>query len=78
MSKKLKYSKIKIGSKVKWNDPAIEDYDMRERKKMLNRIFKVMSIQGESNVKCTEEDDIVLISDGYSEAEVYARELVVC
>lgn len=77
MSKKLKYSKIKIGSKVKWNDPAVEDYDMKYRKKVLNRIFKVFSINGGAE-SCASGDDIVCISDGFSEAEVYARELVVC
>lgn len=78
MSKKLKYSKIKIGSKVKWNDPAVEDYDTKYRKKVLNRIFKVFSINNGGDERCESGDDIVCISDGFSEAEVYARELVLC
>lgn len=78
MCKKLKYKNIKIGSKVKWNEPGIEDYDIKYRKKVLDRIFKVFSINNGKSEKCENGDDIVGISDGFSEAEVYARELIIC
>ena len=56
---------FRIGDKVKWNDPAIEDFDESDREEMLNRIFTVDKI-GYSAID---------ISDGHSEAEVMADEL---
>ena len=56
---------FKIGDKVKWNDPAINDYPIEDREDVLNRIFDIVSING----------DIILISDGVSEVEVYEEEL---
>ena len=56
---------FKIGDKVKWIDPAINDYPIEDREDALNRIFNIISING----------DIIAISDGYSYAEVYKEEL---
>ena len=56
---------LKIGDKVKWNDPAINDYPIEDREDALNRIFNIISING----------DIILISDGETEVEVFEEEL---
>ena len=56
-----------IGNKVKWCDPAIEDYDEEDREGLLERIFEIFDINGE----------VISIAEvgGGSEAEVYANEL---
>jgi hypothetical protein len=56
-----------IGDKVKWEDPAIDDYDEEDRENLLDRIFEIYSINGE----------VITITEvgGGSEAEVYANEL---
>lgn len=62
---------LRKGDKVKWNDPAIEDYDEEDRESIKNRIFEIISdVYGD-------EDEIIEIAevDGRSEAEVYAHEL---
>lgn len=56
---------LKIGDKVKWDDPAINDYPINDREDALNRIFEIVSING----------DIILITDGVTEVEVYEEEL---
>ena len=56
---------FKIGDKVKWIDPAINDYPIEDREDALNRIFNIISING----------DIILISDGETEVEVFEEEL---
>lgn len=61
---------LKIGTKVKWHDPAIEDYDVEDREEVLNRVFEIIDAPDE-----IEEDSIILISDGFTEAEVYPGEL---
>lgn len=53
------------GDKVRWNDPGIGDYEPGEREEVLARVFTVDEVDGEN----------ILISDGVSSAEVYAREL---
>lgn len=57
--------RIKKGLKVKWNDPAIDEYDEDEIEDAMNRVFEVVKVSGE----------IITISDGYSEAEVTRDEL---
>lgn len=63
---KTRINKFKIGDKVRWNDPAISDYESGDRQAALDREFTIYDING----------DIISISDGYSEAEVTAGELV--
>jgi len=62
MAKKVKF---KVGDKVKWFDPAIDEYDEKDRQEQLDRVFTIFDIN----------DDIISISDGFSEAEVYDCEL---
>ena len=57
---------LKVGSKVKWNDPGINDYDEKCREVVLSRVFTIEKINGE----------VILISDDEgTEAEVFACEL---
>lgn len=59
------YSGFLIGDYVKWNDPAIDDFNETERDFQRNRIFQIFNISG----------DIISIDDAYGEAEVFAHEL---
>ena len=67
---KKDYCWIKSGVKCRWNDPGINDYEPEERQGVLARVFEVVSAPQE-----IEDDTVILISDGHSEAEVYASEL---
>lgn len=63
---------LAVGKKVRWIDPAIEDYDEEFREDMLNRIFTIYSCPD-----VIERDSVIGIScDGISEAEVLPMELV--
>lgn len=55
---------MKVGDKVKWNDPAIQDYgeDMAMAKA---RVFTIVEI----------DDEVALCSDGHTEVECYVSEL---
>ena len=66
--------KLKIGDKVRWNDPAIEDNEPENKKEFLSRIFKITNIYSDEEDDI-EDDTICYISDGFTEAEVYASEL---
>ena len=60
---------FEIGDIVRWDDPAINDYPEDEREDALKREFEIIDIFGEG------EDTTILISDGYTEVEVYPWEL---
>lgn len=62
------YSFIKVGTKVYWNDVAINDFDEEEREEQLKRIYTIDKIIN---------DEMVLISDEYSEVEVPINELTI-
>lgn len=55
-----------IGNKVKWNDPAINDFDPSERELQKSRVYEIVDIINE---------DMVLIADEYGEVEVFVCEL---
>lgn len=61
----MDYDYFYIGEYVRWNDPAIADYDENEREQQLNRVYEVIDING----------DIITIADDFGEAEVFANEL---
>ena len=63
----MKIEDIALGQKVRWNDPAINDYDEEDREDALNREWEIYDYDKES--------EVVWIADGFSEAEVYACEL---
>lgn len=62
MAKDKKGQNIYIGSWVKWYDPDKEARD-------LSRIYEVFDIKGD------EDDEMILISDEFGEAEVLPSEL---
>lgn len=64
---------ITIGQRVKWNDPCINEYG-DDAEEQLNKTWEVYDIKTEDGT-VTYDDDIVCISDGVSEAEVFASEL---
>ena len=57
---------IYVGCNVKWNDPALNEYNPQDRQDMLDREFEVIEISS-----------VLIISDGISEAEVLPDELEV-
>lgn len=57
---------IRIGTKVKWNDPAIEEFEGEERELQKSRVYEVVDIINE---------DAVLLEDEYGEVEAYVSEL---
>jgi hypothetical protein len=59
---------IEIGTRVKWNDVAIAEFQGEERELQEQRVYKVVEIIN---------DDMVLIADEYSEVEVFISELEV-
>ena len=60
-----------IGASCHWNYPNIDEYDDVEDAR--NRIFKIISI-GDNDVY-ENDDDIIVITDGFSEVEVYSNEI---
>lgn len=57
---------FEIGDKVKWNDPAIVEFEPTERYLQMSRVFEVIDYINE---------DMVLIADEYGEGEVFEGEL---
>ena len=60
---------FRVGQRVHWNDPGINDYDVKDREDVLNRVFLVHSVDNRHGVAFIVEED------GGSEAEVYTDEL---
>ena len=58
---------FKKGDLVRWNDPAINDYEPEEREEVLGRVFEIISIDNGLAVICE--------IGGPSEAEVWDDEL---
>lgn len=61
-------NEFNVGTKVKWNDPAINEFNEEDREEQLNIIYEIVEIINKS-------EGIVLIKDEYGEAEVYIEEL---
>lgn len=59
---------IEIGTKVKWNDVAIAEFQCKEREIQEKRIYEVIDIINE---------DMVLIADEYGEGEVFIGDIEV-
>lgn len=70
-----KYDFIKVGVKVRWNDPGINDYDPEDREEQLNIEWTVCEVRSDNEKTVTSDDDIILICCEGSEAEVYPCEL---
>lgn len=63
--------KLKVGARVRWIDPGIEDFDEGEREERLLLVWVVDSCPDE-----IEQDSVIAISNEYGEAEVTPMELV--
>lgn len=72
------FSFIRPGARVRWMDPAAEDYGS-EKKMHLDSVYEVVAIGGDSSAKSRVEndDDVVLVHEiGGGEAEVLPKELL--
>ena len=67
---------VRVGAKCRWHDPAIADYGSKRKQRLaLERVFTIEKIIGTDQEARIAENDIVLISDGHTEAEVPVKEL---
>jgi hypothetical protein len=57
---------MRIGQKVKWFDPAINDYPIEERETQRNRVYTIVKFIN---------DKMCLIADEYGESEVLITEI---
>lgn len=57
---------MRIGQKVKWFDPAINDYPIEERETQRNRVYTIIKFIN---------DEMCLIADDYGESEVLITEI---
>ena len=57
---------MRIGQKVKWFDPAINDYPIEERETQRNRVYTIIKFIN---------DEMCLIADEYGESEVLITEI---
>lgn len=57
---------MRVGQKVRWNDPAIADYPIEERETQSNRVYTIVKFISE---------EICLIADEFGEAEVPLGEI---
>ena len=58
---------IYVGCNVKWNDPALNEYNPQDRQDVANRLFRVYRLKG----------DLVCIANETTEVEVIPNELEV-
>lgn len=57
---------MRIGQKVKWFNPAINDYPIEERETQRNRVYTIIKFIN---------DEMCLIADDYGESEVLITEI---
>lgn len=69
------YDWIKTEKYCKWNDPAVEDYDVEDRDSVLNQMWEIINIAYEDETSTIYDDTIILIDNGVSTTECYASEL---
>lgn len=65
---------IKVGKTCLWKDPACYDYE-GQMCEALKREFTIVSI-GEHDI-FENDDDIILLSDGITEVQTFANEIVI-
>lgn len=58
---------FRIGDKVKWEDPALDDFDSDEKEIQKERVYKIIEVIN---------DEIFLISDDFGDSEVFVDELI--
>ena len=64
---------LKKGDHVKWNDPAIDDYEPSDRECVRNRVFEITDI--DEDYEDFDQTVTIVQVGGGTEAEVYAYEL---
>jgi hypothetical protein len=69
-----KYAFIKKGILVYWDDPAIEDFPFDEKVSQMDTVWTIDDVKTDNTE--IQDDTIVLISNQYSTAEVFAKELI--
>ena len=57
---------MRVGEKVKWFDPAINDFPIEERETQRNRVYTIIKFIN---------DEMCLIADDYGESEVLITEI---
>ena len=57
---------MRVGEKVKWFDPAINDFPIEERETQRNRVYTIVKFIN---------DEMCLIADEYGESEVLITEI---
>lgn len=57
---------MRIGQKVKWFDPAINDFPIEERETQRNRVYTIIKFIN---------DEMCLIADDFGESEVFITEI---
>ena len=69
---------LKVGDKVKWDDPAITDFEPEERQSQLDRVWTVVSIGGDTSEDAEVEssDDVIVLSDEYGDTETTLEEIL--
>jgi hypothetical protein len=65
--------RLKVGARVKWIDPAIDDYDPDDREEQLQLIWVIDDCPTQDEL---DSDSTISISNEYGEAEVLPWELV--
>lgn len=65
--------RLKKGARVKWIDPAIDDYDPDDREEQLELVWVIDDCPEQDEL---DSDSIIAISNEYGEAEVLPWELV--
>lgn len=69
------YKHIRVGARVFWHDPAINDYPENEREWVRLTIYTIFDIKVNDGEEVN-DDTIVCVSSEYgNEGEVYAKEL---
>lgn len=58
---------FRIGDKVKWEDPGLDDFDFNERESQKERVYEIIEVLN---------DEMFLISDDYGNSEVFVDELI--
>lgn len=69
------YKFIKVGARVFWNDPAINDYPEDEREWQRLTIYTILDIKVDDGEEVNDDTIVCVRSEYGCEGEVYAEEL---
>lgn len=65
--------RLKVGDRVKWEDPGILDYELEDRAWALDRIFIIEKF--EESRKDPDRLTFLVSEDGFSETQAWEHEL---